>query len=85
MLPSHLADQVYDKTVSLTAALDQTGCKERGVQSMSFNCSFNIANGTQTLLILPDIDFSGHKKANFEVNTVKCVDHCDLLNPAPNP
>ena len=85
LLPSHLADQVYDNTVSLTDALDQTGCKERGVQSMSFNCSFNVANGTQTLLILPDIAFSGHKKANVEVNTVKCVDHCDLLDPPPNP
>ena len=85
LLPSHLADQVYDKTVSLTDALDQTGCKERGVQSMSFNCSFNVANGSQTLFILPDIAFSGHKKANVEVNTVKCVDHCDLLPPPPNP
>jgi hypothetical protein len=85
LLPSHLADQVYDKTVSLTDALDQTGCKERGVQKMTFNCSFNVANGTQTLLILPDITFSGNKKANVEVNTVKCVDHCDLLNPPPNP
>jgi hypothetical protein len=85
LLPSHLADQVYDKTVSLTDALDQTGCKERGVQSMSFNCTFNVANGTQTLFILPDIDFSGHKKANVEVNTVKCVEHCELLAPPPNP
>jgi hypothetical protein len=85
LLPSHLADQVFDKTVSLTDALDQTGCKERGVQSMTFNCNFNVANGTQTLLILPDITFSGNKKANVEVNTVKCVDHCDLLPPPPNP
>jgi len=85
LLPSHLADQVYDKTVSLTYALDQAGCKERGVQSMSFSCSFNVANGPQTLFILPDINFSGNKKANVEVNTVKCVDRCDLLNPPANP
>ena len=85
LLPSHLADQVYDKTITLTDALDQTGCKERGVQSMSFNCTFNVANGTQTLLILPDIDFSGHKKATVEANTVKCVEHCELLPPLPNP
>jgi len=85
LLPSHLADQVYDKAVSLADALDQTGCKERGVQSMSFNCTFNVANGTQTLFILPDISFSGHKKANVEVNTVKCVDHCDLLSTPANP
>jgi hypothetical protein len=85
LMPSHLADQVYDKTVSLSDALSQTGCKERGVQKMTFNCSFNVANGTQTLLILPDITFFGNKKANVEVNTVKCVDHCDLLQPPPNP
>jgi hypothetical protein len=85
LMPSHLADQVYDKTISLTDALNQTGCKERGVQKMSFNCSFNVANGTQTLLILPDITFSGRKKAEVEVNTVKCVDYCDLLPPPPNP
>jgi hypothetical protein len=85
LLPSHLADQVYDNTVTLADALDQTGCKERGVQSMSFNCTFNVANGTQTLLILPDIDFSGHKKATVEANTVQCVEHCELLSPPPNP
>jgi len=82
LLPSHLADQVYDKSVTLSDALTQTGCKERGVQSMSFNCTFNVANGSQTLLILPDLAFSGNKKANVEVNTVKCVDHCELLAPA---
>jgi hypothetical protein len=85
LFPSHLADQVYDKSVSLTDALDQIGCKERGVQSMTFNCSFNVANGPQTLFILPEMDFSGKKKAGVEVNTVKCVDHCDLLAPPPNP
>jgi hypothetical protein len=52
---------------------------------MSFNCTFDVANGTQTLLILPDIDFSGHKKANVEVDTVKCVEHCEYLNLPPNP
>src|SRR5579862_7288185 len=85
LLPSHLADQVYDKTVTLTDALDQTGCKERGVQSMNFNCTFNVDNGTQTLLILPDIDFSGHKKATVEANTVQCVEHCELLGTPQNP
>jgi hypothetical protein len=85
LLPSHLADQVYDKSVTLTDALGQTGCKERGVQSMSFNCTFNVANGSQTLVILPDIDVSGHKKATVEVNTVQCVERCELLNPVPNP
>jgi len=85
VLPSHLADQVYDKTVTLTDALDKTCCKERGVQSLGFNCTFNLANGPQTMLVLPDISFSGHKKANVEVETVKCVEHCEMLSAPPNP
>lgn len=85
LLPSHLADQVYDKSVTLSDALNQTGCKERGVQKMNFNCNFNVANGTQTLLILPDIAVSGGRKASVEVHTVKCINHCDLLPPPPNP
>ncbi len=83
ILPSHLADQVYDKTVTLTDVLDKTGCKERGVQSLSFNCTFNLADGSQTIMILPDISFSGHKKADLEIETVMCVEHCELLNPPP--
>src|SRR5258706_491955 len=47
------------------------------IQYYSWNCVDNC--------ILPDISFSGHKKAGVEVNTVKCVEHCDLLNPAVNP
>lgn len=81
LFPAQLADQVYDKSVSLTDALDKIGCKERGVQSMSFHCFFNVADGSQTLFILPEISFSGHKKADVDVSTVKCVDRCDLLTP----
>jgi hypothetical protein len=85
ILPSRLADQFYDRTISLTDALDQTGCKERGAQKLGFNCTFNIANGPQSLLVLPDIDFSGHKKADIEINTVMCVERCEFLAPPPNP
>ncbi len=85
ILPSHLANQFYDRTISLTDALDGTECKERGVQKLGFNCTFNVANGPQTLLVLPDINFSGHKKAEVEIETVKCVEHCELLQPPPNP
>ncbi len=85
VLPSQLANQFYDKAITLSQALDQTGCKEQGVQSLAFNCTFNVANGPQTIMVLPDINFSGHKKANVEIETVKCVEHCELLSPPPNP
>ena len=74
-----------DPQAWLADVLDKTGCKERGVQSLGFNCTFNVANGPQTILVLPDINFSGHKKANVEIETVMCVEHCELLSAPPNP
>jgi hypothetical protein len=77
VLPSGTADQVYDKPDQLGAALAQTSCKQRGVQSMEFDCLFNSADGPQSLLIVPDL--KSHKKAEIDVQTYKCVANCELL------
>jgi hypothetical protein len=80
VLPSGAADQVYDKPDQLSAALAQTLCKQRGVQSMEFDCQFNLADGPQSLLLFPDV--KSHKKAEIEVQTYRCVEHCELLTAA---
>jgi hypothetical protein len=80
VVPAHLADQVYDKTASLTSALNQTTCKQRGVQSLTFQCNFNLSDGPQSIMILPDQNFSGHKKAEVELQTVKCLANCNIQN-----
>ena len=73
VVPSHLADQIYDKTETLGSALNQTACKQRGVQSLTFQCTFNLSDGPQSIMVIPDQAFSGHKKAEIELQTVKCV------------
>ena len=80
VVPSQLADQVYDKAQPLSAALSQTSCKQRGVQSMRFDCTFNLADGPQSILILPDTSFNGRKKAEIELQTVKCLANCNIQN-----
>ncbi|HMK22404.1 MAG TPA: hypothetical protein VK466_08710 [Terriglobales bacterium] len=70
----------YDKPEQLGAALAQTTCKQRGVQSMEFDCAFSPSDGPQSLLILPDI--KSHKKVEIEVQTYHCVANCELLKPA---
>jgi hypothetical protein len=80
VLPSGLADQVYDRPDQLSSALAQTSCKQRGVQTMEFDCQFNLADGPQSLLIFPNE--KSHKKAEIEVQTYKCVEHCELLMPS---
>jgi hypothetical protein len=79
VLPSALADQVYAQPDSLNSVLAQTTCKQRGVQKMEFNCNFNISDGPQALLILPEPPVHGGKKAEIEVQTYKCVNNCNLL------
>jgi hypothetical protein len=80
VLPSKFADQVYDKPETLGSALANTSCKQRGVQSLSFECTFNLADGPQSLVILPDASAPAHKKAAIELQTVKCIANCSLMN-----
>jgi hypothetical protein len=77
VMPTGSADQVYDKPEQLGSALAQTSCKQRGVQSMEFDCLFNLADGPQSLLIVPNV--KSHKKAEIDVQTYKCVANCELL------
>jgi hypothetical protein len=83
VLPTGSADQVYDKPDLLNSALAQSSCKQRGVQTMEFDCIFNLADGPQSLLIFPNVK-SG-KKAEIDVQTYKCVANCELLNPPAQP
>ena len=79
VMPSKLADQVYDKPDELGAALAQTSCKQRGVQAMEFACTFKVADGPQSLLIVPSGVLKSHKKAEIEAQAFKCVANCDLM------
>jgi hypothetical protein len=80
VLPQQFADEVYENPGRLALRLSETSCKQRGVQSLSFNCTFNLADGPQSIIAVPDAAFSGGKKAEIELQTEKCVANCNLLN-----
>jgi hypothetical protein len=79
VIPQELADAVYENPAELSSTLSQTSCKQRGVQSLSFNCTFNLADGPQSIIAVPDATFSGSKKVEIELQTEKCVANCNLL------
>jgi hypothetical protein len=79
VLPSKTADQVYDKPETLASALSQTACKQRGVQSMEFECKINRADGPQSLIVLSESPVRSHKKAEIEFQAVKCTANCELI------
>ncbi len=77
LVPAELADDVYSKPESIDAALAKTTCKQRGVQKLDFDCRFDVADGPQTLLLRPEsIAKVPRKKAELEVQALKCVANC---------
>ena len=78
ILPSRVADQLHAKPEALEAALEQNACQQRGVQSLTFECTFNVADGPQSLVVVPEAgqEIPRHKKAEIEVDAVKCVENC---------
>lgn len=78
ILPAKVADQLHAKPDALEAALQQNSCQQRGVQSLTFECTFNVADGPQSLVVVPEAgqDVPHHKKAEVEVFSSKCVANC---------
>lgn len=80
LMSSALADKIYDDPSTLSSALETTSCKQRGVQSLSFDCQVNLADGRQSLVVVPERAGSvPHKKAEIEMQSMQCNANCNLL------
>jgi len=81
LLPTDVADKIYDDPSTLVKALESTACKQRGVQSLNFSCKVNLADGRQALVAVPEARGSvPHKKAEIEMQSLQCTENCNLLN-----
>ncbi|PYX80476.1 MAG: hypothetical protein DMG70_23430 [Acidobacteria bacterium] len=78
VVPQALGDQVYDNPETLSSALSKTSCKQRGVQSLSFDCNFNLADGPQSIVVVPASATPPRKKAEIELQTLKCTANCNV-------
>jgi hypothetical protein len=80
MVPSSVANQLHARPEMFEAALEKNPCQQRGVQSLEFQCTFNLADGPQSLIVAPEANENiPHKKAEIEMQFVKCVANCALL------
>jgi hypothetical protein len=81
MVPSQLADQLHAQPETLESALQKNSCQQRGVQSLEFQCTFNLGDGPQSLVVAPEAgaDVPHHKKAEIEMQAARCVANCTLL------
>ncbi len=85
VLPSQVADQLHEQPATFERALTKTACKQRGIQSMTFECSFDVSDGPQSLVLVPEpgVSVPNRKKAEIEVLAAKCVANCALPPPKP--
>src|SRR5215510_2535957 len=81
ILPAKIAGQLYGKPDAIESAIENSQCQQRGVQSSTFQCVINLADGQQALVLLPEPSSRGrsHKKVEIEVQAVKCIANCALL------
>ncbi|HTP69403.1 MAG TPA: hypothetical protein VMJ35_10910 [Dongiaceae bacterium] len=92
VVPASVANQLHAKPDMLEPALEKTACQQRGVQSQTFQCTFNAADGPQSLIVVPEnLEKVPHKKTEVEFFASKCVANCALppqnaeasVNPNP--
>ena len=80
LLPSDIANQLHAKPEMFETALEKNPCQQRGVQSLEFQCTFNLGDGPQSLIVAPEsTDRVPHKKAEIEMQFVKCIANCVML------
>lgn len=84
VLPSQVADQLHSQPDALESALQKTSCQQRGVQSLQFECTFNLADGPQSLIVAPEAgtEVPRKKKAEIEMLAARCVENCQVLQTA---
>jgi hypothetical protein len=80
MLPSSVANQLYAKPELLEPALEKTSCQQRAVQSLQFECTFDMTDGPQSLIVVPEASQKvPKKKAEIQMWAARCVANCNLL------
>lgn len=79
VLPSAVANQLPQNPGTLEAALAKSSCQQRGIQSLSWECPLNQADGPLSVVVVPESTGKvPHKKAEIEVFESKCVANCNV-------
>ena len=80
MLPSATANQLHARPELLQEALTKATCQQRGVQTLAFECKFDVNDGPQSLIVVPEETAKvPHKKAEIEMSAAQCVANCEML------
>jgi len=78
IVPSRVADELRRSPANLESALDGRPCMQTSVRSATFECTFDLADGAQFLVALPQpgSKLPPNKKVEVGVVASKCVANC---------
>lgn len=76
VVPSATVDDLYAHKDDAREILSKTACKQYGVQKTSFDCSLQMSDGPQQVVLLPEVEITKKKKAHIEISTVRCIANC---------
>ncbi|MGE5323960.1 MAG: hypothetical protein ACM3SW_13910 [Actinomycetota bacterium] len=76
VVPSATVDDLYAHRDNAREILSKTACKEYGVQKTSFDCTLQMSDGPQQVVLLPEVEIRKKKKAHIEISTVRCIANC---------
>lgn len=80
MVPSSVANQLHARPEMLEPALEKVVCQQRGVQKMEFQCKFDVNDGPQSLIVVPEqSERVPRKNAEIAMFAAKCVANCEML------
>jgi hypothetical protein len=79
LLPTRQASQLYGKPQAFDEEVRNSSCEQRNVQDSVFQCTIDIVDGPQSLVVRPEPGYNlpRDKKTEVEIQTMKCVDRCD--------
>src|SRR5262249_25424660 len=85
MVPSSVANQLHARPEMLEPALEKATCQQRGVQTMEFQCKFDVMDGPQSLVVVPEAgEKVPHKNPDIALFASKCVANCAVLDSKNN-
>lgn len=77
VLPSSLANQLYQNPETFDDVLAKSNCQQRAVQKLEWECPINQADGPLSVVVVPEARNNvPHKKAEIEIYETKCVANC---------
>lgn len=78
IVPTRMAERAREKGSDISSIVINRNCTQRGAQSATFECMFDISDGPLSLVAAPEAGnkLAPKEKAEVEVTASKCVANC---------